>query len=206
MIESKQGNKKLWKKIEDFFYSDSLPVMATKTLLMSLAVGSFAFGGAVVPGILKIMENNFGFSGKTKKYSKKQISNSLAYLKRKKLIKIIKSEKGKTVVKLSNQGKKRILKLSLSRIKIKKPNKWDGKWRIVIFDIPVKFNVAREALREKIKKFGFRQLQKSVWIFPYKCEDEILFVSEMFRVEEYVEIIIAERILHESELRKTFKV
>ena len=30
--------------------------------------------------------------------------------------------------------------------------KWDGEWRIVIFDIPEKFKKAREALKVKIKK------------------------------------------------------
>ena len=56
----------------------------------------------------------------------------------------------------------------------------DGEWRIVIFDIPEKFKKAREALRMKLKELGFLELQKSVFIFPYECEDEINFIVEVF--------------------------
>jgi len=37
---------------------------------------------------------------------------------------------------LSLSGKKRILRYDLDNMKIKKPLKWDGYWRIVVFDIP----------------------------------------------------------------------
>jgi phenylacetic acid degradation operon negative regulatory protein len=64
--------------------------------------------------------------------------------------------------------------------------KWDGKWRFVIFDIPEKLKSGRDALRKKIKKLGFYELQKSVFIFPYKCADEIAFIIEFFGIKKYV--------------------
>lgn len=40
---------------------------------------------------------------------------------------------------------------------------WDGKWRVVIWDIPEKRRMARDLLRYKLKQLGFSQLQKSIW-------------------------------------------
>lgn len=196
----------LKEKIEDFLYSDSIPATTTKFLLMCVAIGGIAFGGAALPGMLKaVKEFNLLSNGKTK-YSRNKISNALNRLKREKYIEIIEEGDEKMKVKLTNRGEKRIVAFSLEAISIKKPEKWDGKWRLVIFDIPNRYKPAREALRGKMKELGFRQLQKSVWIYPFECEDEILFISEVFQVERYVEIITAEKMLHENILKNSLKV
>jgi DNA-binding PadR family transcriptional regulator len=201
-------NNGLKEKIEDFFHSDSPQATATKIVLMVLALGAVAFGGAVVPGIFKVIEGLKSESGTTKKIkcTKKQINSAISSLKKRKFIKIIKEKNGRVKVKLTNKGKKRILEISLDFIAIKKPKNWDGKWRIVTFDIPVAQNTARAALRGKMKKLGFKQFQKSVWIIPWECEDEILFVAEVFDVERYVEIIKADYLLHDKEARKAFNI
>ncbi|MFH0969339.1 MAG: hypothetical protein V1804_02430 [Patescibacteria group bacterium] len=206
MPKNKKERISLGERIESFFYSDTPGATATKFLLMFVALGGVGFVGAVVPGIVKLLDE-FEFEKASKaKYSKKQIDSALSGLKRNKFIKIIKEKDGKVKIGLTNKGKKRILEMSLDFVEIKKPDKWDGRWRIVIFDIPIKFNTAREALRRKISELGFRQFQKSVWIIPYECEDEILFIAEMFEVEKYVEIITAENLLHEKEIKKVFKL
>jgi len=195
-------------RFEQFQNSENAGAMATKYLLMFLAVGTVAFGGALVPGLIKAL-GSLDFSGGENigdRYTKKQINNALGGLKRKKFIKIIRGKDGKFKIKLTNKGRKRVLQLSIETVSIVKPEKWDGKWRIVIFDIPMKFNQARHALRRKIKELGLKQLQRSVWVFPYDCEDEILFVAEAFEVEKYVEIITAEKVLHEKVLKDAFKL
>jgi len=191
-------------KIEDFLDSDSIPANATKFLLMIVALGGVVMGGAALPGILKILKS-LNLSEEKTGFNKKQISNALGSLKRQKLIEIEKYEDDKISVKLTNRGKERVIKFSFDLLEIKKPEKWDGKWRIIIFDIPNKYKQAREALRGKIKELGLRQLQKSVWIYPYDCEDEILFVAEAFEVQQYIEIITAERLLHSNVIKKHFK-
>ena len=42
--------------------------------------------------------------------------------------------------------------------------KWDGKWRVVVFDIPEVNKRIRGVLRETLKVLEFKPLQKSVWI------------------------------------------
>jgi DNA-binding transcriptional regulator PaaX len=189
--------------VEKFLHSNTMPAVVTKTILISAALGGIAFGGAIVPGILKALR---GLEADNSNYSDKKIRNAFYALKRRKFIKIIKNKKGKITVKLTNKGKKRVREFVVGDLMIIKQIGWDKKWRVLIFDIPIKKNWAREALRKKIKELGFYQFQGSVWFFPFPCEDEILTIAEFFGVSEYIEIITAENVLHEKELKKYFKL
>lgn len=44
---------------------------------------------------------------------------------------------------------------------------WDGRWRIVIFDIAEIDKNTRELLRDKLRQLGLGMLQESVWITPH---------------------------------------
>ena len=91
-------------------------------------------------------------------------------------------------------------------MEVKKPAQWDKKWRIVIFDIPEKKKKAREALRKKLKELGFKELQKSVFVYPFECEDEIDFITEVFQIRPYVRFIKAVSITNEEQIRLKFNI
>jgi phenylacetic acid degradation operon negative regulatory protein len=85
--------------------------------------------------------------------------------------------------------------------------KWDKKWRIVIFDIPQEMHNQRNWLRKKLKSLGFYMLQKSVFVFPYSCEEELGYVCGRLGVGDYVDIIVADSIgSQEEEVKKFFKL
>jgi len=199
-------NKKTTKEIiEDFLYSDSKSATATKFLLMTLAVGGVVFVGALAPALISAMSGN----RQSKRFSKKQIQNTFGLLKQRKLVEIIQEKNGKTTAKLTNKGQSRIKEFCFEELRISRTKHWDKKWRVLIYDIPTNpkiYNKAREALREKIKEIGFVQLQKSVWICPYECEDEILFLAENYHVTKYIEILTVEQMLHEERLKRKFKL
>ena len=92
---------------------------------------------------------------------------------------------------LTENGKRKVLQYRLNEMKIEKTPKWDGLFRIVIFDIPEKKKVARETLRKKLKELEFQQLQKSVFVTPYECRDEIDFLKNVYEVAPYVSYILA---------------
>lgn len=203
MSEDKK-QKSIKENLEDFLYSDTVPATAAKFLLAGVALGGIVFAGAVAPGLISA----FGSKKYSKRYDKDQLRNSFYNLKRQKFIEII-QEGDKFKVQLTNKGKKRIKSFSFETLTIQKPMRWDKKWRVLIFDIPTKpkiYNQARNALREKIKKLGFVQIQKSVWVYPYECEDEILFVAEIYKVQKYIEIITAEKLLHENLVKAKFNL
>ncbi|MCI0537251.1 MAG: hypothetical protein L0Z50_18710 [Verrucomicrobiales bacterium] len=54
---------------------------------------------------------------------------------------------------------------------------WDGRWRIVVFDLPEKHNTSRVRLRRHLKGRGFGYLQKSLWITPDPLGDEVRQLS-----------------------------
>lgn len=203
MIEKKSIKENL----KEFLDSDSGYTTATKVILATIAFAGIIFIMATAPNIFQI----FGRYRRGEKYSKNQYKNAFYSLKRRGLIKVIKEEDDKIKIELTNSGKKRIKEFSIESIFIPKQKKWDKKWRMVIFDIPskfnkVKFNKAREALRLKLKELGFFQLQKSVWVYPYPCEDEILFIANIFEVENYIEILIVEKMLYDNKLKYFFKL
>ena len=107
---------------------------------------------------------------------------------------------------LTVNGRKKSLEYNLDKMEIKKPLKWDGLWRMVIFDIPENKKPARNALSFKLRKLGFYPLQKSVYIHPFDCKEEIDFINGIFEVGEYVRFIIAKDIDVALKLQKYFKL
>jgi phenylacetic acid degradation operon negative regulatory protein len=49
---------------------------------------------------------------------------------------------------------------------------WDGRWRLVLFDVPTAQNSHRVRLRRYLQHKGFGYLQNSVWITPDSLEEE----------------------------------
>lgn len=141
-----------------------------------------------------------------KNYEKRKISQALSYLKRNRLV-ILKEENETLIVELTEKGKRRVKQYQFQCLQIAKPKVWDGKWRIVIFDIPEKKKkIARDALREKLKKLNFFLLQKSVWVHPYPCENEIQLIAEIFEVTPYIQIILADTISNDVKVKAHFKL
>ncbi len=83
-------------------------------------------------------------------------------------------------------------------------NAWDGKWRIVAFDIPEKYSALRDKVRRILKQAGFIKLQHSVWIFPHECEELAQLIKEESRLSNYILYGRLDRIENESGLKKAF--
>ncbi|MBI4094137.1 hypothetical protein HY417_04185 [Candidatus Kaiserbacteria bacterium] len=83
---------------------------------------------------------------------------------------------------------------------------WDGKWRVVIFDIPEVYASLRDRVRGILKRAGFEQLQQSVWIFPHECEELVRFIREEPRLSRYVLYGVLDRIQGDERLKRLFKV
>ena len=113
---------------------------------------------------------------------------------------------GSVEVILTENGKKKALAYKIDEMKITEPARWDKKWRLVIFDIPEKKKRAREALREKLKELGFKELQKSVFVHPFESKDEVDFIVEFFAIRPYVRFLRSDFITNEADLKLRFKL
>ena len=132
-----------------------------------------------------------------------QLSQTLYLLKKRKIINIKKSG-NETVIELTEKGKNKKLQYDLNNLIIPKLEKWDEKWRFLMFDIPEFKKSARETLRKRLKKLGFFQFQKSVWIHPYECQNEISFLAEYLNISQYLTLITTS-IEDDKPLKKLFQ-
>lgn len=85
-----------------------------------------------------------------------------------------------------------------------KKQKWDNKWRILIFDIPQKRKRDRELIRRALISIGFMLLQKSVWIYPYDCEDLVALLKANLKIGRDVLYMIVEELEYDKPVREYF--
>ncbi|MBU2010201.1 CRISPR-associated endonuclease Cas2, partial [Patescibacteria group bacterium] len=104
---------------------------------------------------------------------KRALHRAIKNLYKSKIIDVKEDKNGVTTLVLTEKGKQKVLKYNLDKIIVPKMKKWDNKWRVVIFDIPESRKKIRDALRFHLKKMGFFEFQKSVFIHPFNCQDEI---------------------------------
>ncbi len=123
-----------------------------------------------------------------------------------KLVDYKENNNGTVRLTLSEKGKNKILKYDLDKIEIKKPAQWDKLWRLVVFDIPEEERSGRMALVAKLKELGFYPMQKSVFIHPYECKDEIDFITEIFDLAPYVRFLRVKDIDIEQDLKERFRL
>jgi len=176
-------------------------------MFLILGVAAVVVVVAAAPGALMIAKL-FEQNGRRlpKNYKVKSAVRSLRELRKNKFIEI-KEKDGKFEIRLTKKGREKFRDIQLQDLQITKPLFWDRKWRIVVFDIPDKsFRRAREILREKLKEWEFYPLQKSVWVCPWPCEDEIQLVAELYEIAPYVNIVVADKIIDDISVRKHFNL
>ncbi len=174
---------------------------STKEKILLLLLGGVAFGCSYTPHqqwrVIKTISREW------RRINKQDLRKGVNNLYRSNLIRKKKNSDGSYTITLTDKGKIRAITYNFWKMNIERKN-WDGKWRIVVFDIPEKIRGGRDALRWKIKKLGFCELQKSVFVFPYECKNEINFVVEFFNLKGYTYYGVLESIDDDTYLRKFF--
>lgn len=92
---------------------------------------------------------------------------------------------------LTERGKVRMEEASRRIYKEPVPS-WDGKWWLLLYNIPETKRHLRDALREELVWSGFGPLSNSCWITPNNLEKEITVLGKKYDVEEYVTYFHAE--------------
>jgi len=174
-----------------------------KDIFGILIVGGMVAIAATSPYfILNIMR---GFK-KLKKYPNKKVYNTFYKLKKQGFINFY-EKNNQIYISLTKKGKQKAGWMQIDDLRISKPKKWDGLWRILLFDIAEKRKIQREALRGKLIQLGFKLFQKSVWIVPYKCNDEIELLKSFFGLSEKdIKLLVVKNIEEEKKFKKRFKL
>lgn len=140
-----------------------------------------------------------------KKVDKRNFNRTLKRLENNSLV-VVSSKDGKTTIALEPAGRQKAIEYELDNLVIPTPNKWDKKWRIVAFDIPDKKRAARKVFKHKLDDLGFMQLQESLYVYPHPCEKEIRYLCSVYKLNDYIKFICAERIDGQDNLKNVYKL
>ena len=175
---------------------DILLVLASSTVAIGL---TFVF--CALPGLAHISKL---FKAKTGK-DNFRLRQSVRTLERRGFVSITKKGGVETVV-ITPLGKIRAKQYSVEQARPPKPARWDGKWRLVMFDIPEKKRSARDALRFAFREMGLIQIQKSIFIYPYPCQKEVDFIAKYFQIRKGIIYATADKLDNEPHLKKKYKL
>jgi DNA-binding transcriptional regulator PaaX len=175
----------------------------TQQKIILLLLGGLALGLSRSPTqYFRIVR---GMRREWKNINEQVLRRAIAALYRSRLVATRPAKDGFTLV-LTDQGKQRALTYKIDDMRIKRPETWDGTWRIIISDIPEKKKRVREALRLHLRNLGCHQLQKSVFVTPFECKDEIDYIIEFYAIRKHVRFIVATSIDNELHLKEFFSI
>jgi CRISPR/Cas system-associated endoribonuclease Cas2 len=123
-------------------------------------------------------------------------------LKRLRSQKIIEIKDDRIVI--TNKGKRKVLQYDLETMALKP--KTDGKWRIIMYDISNMKKRERDFFRSMLKKLRLLQLQESVYLTPFVCDDEIEYLRQRFNVGNDVMVLKVVGIENEAAYKKYFGI
>lgn len=182
----------------------------TKAILFALvtgcvvaAPGSVFAIGAIVKLLAEAQARGVVPAELPEESNPRNVRQSIYRLRKKKYIRIKQVGKSRFKFELTKEGTKLLEKYNFDDFSIQPKCPWDGQWRMFAFDIPEKKRTTRDMLRRKLKKIGFFQFQRSVWIFPFECTEEMDYVCEFLGVQSHA-LMFAGKIHDDRLLRKYF--
>ncbi len=175
-----------------------------QAILCVAGLTAFVAFAAVVPGTLRVLKS-FGFDKKVLKRREYYIQESLERLISKGLIAVVVRNNSKHL-KLTPEGKRTLFKIQARGLLKEKPKKWDGKYRVVIFDIKESLKFVRDDLRHILLELGFVKLQNSVWVYPYSCEGVINLLRTHLEIENDLIYMTVDSIEDDKWIRDHFRL
>ena len=174
-----------------------------RVLLTALLVGGMIALGAVPR--LDLLKS-LGGKKRNRYRLKYQINETLARLARKGLVTFVEKD-GRKFAQLTPAGAQRLkLEQQKTALRLQKNKRWDGRWRVIIFDIPERRRSMRGQLRSIMQECGFVRLQDSVWVYPYDCEDLITLIKTDFKIGKDLLYLIVDSIENDRSLREWFNI
>ncbi len=132
----------------------------------------------------------------------RHLIRTIYYLQQKGLIRSVDKE-GKRFIKLTKRGRLRTL---LEKFDVNTNAQWDGKWRVLMFDIPESVNALRSQLVYHLKDLSFVKLQGSVYISPFAFNESAMEYLKISGLTRFIRLLLVEKIDDDKDLRKIFEL
>lgn len=189
-----------------------------KAKLAGIGVSKFILGMGLAAGLVTfvmVAPNAFAGVAEVSGVTRRQYASlpqskfdlELSRGSSKKYWRYVKTGSNKYKITLTELGKQVAIRREMRNFKLKPRPAWDGKWHMVMFDIPKKYSATRDTIRRKLYEIGMHSIQESVFVYPYPCKDEVMMWIELFGMEKYIET--AEATFSNRlnlELKKIFKL
>lgn len=114
---------------------------------------------------------------------KSELSQALKRLREKGLVEYEDSKIERLIIKLTDLGRDALGDLAILE------KDWDGKYRIVIFDIPESKRVVRDLFRRRLRDWKFKSWQKSVWVGKYNVTQKLRQLINKVGIGDWVAVI-----------------
>jgi len=137
-----------------------------------------------------------------RKFKSKTYLQGISRLENRGLIEVV-ERRGKKFLKLTKKGQLHIL---LAKARISKKIPWDGKWRIVLYDIPEQNKLKRNQFRWLLRSNNFVKLQASVFVSPYPLNAEAVSYLKLSGLIEFIRIMRVDQMDNDKELKKMFNL
>ena len=125
-----------------------------------------------------------------KEMGKRNFSKFVYYIKKCNYIKVEGLKSKKTII-FTKDGISKVLKASFKSENKKKRK--DGKWIMIIFDVPEKYPKTRNLLRSLLHNLEYKLLQQSVWVTPYDVLEKTEQLLQLHSLDDYVKIFLIEK-------------
>ncbi|MEK7107065.1 MAG: CRISPR-associated endonuclease Cas2, partial [Patescibacteria group bacterium] len=182
-------------KLESEFRLERRKGYVRDGLLLALGVS----GAVLFPAVALATFQIIGIANRNKNKYRYQIKTVASRLANRGLVRF----KKKGFIELTEAGQQEFHRLEQEMMLRSRVGRWwDKRWRMVIFDIPERYRKIRDKLRATLQSYGFRQLQESVWIFPYDCEDVVTLLKADLGVAGSVLYAIVEKLENDSHLKQ----
>jgi len=170
-------------------------------ILAAVAVTGLLAFSAIAPNALKLL-NYLPNEKYNLKYRAKSATGRLVAKKYAVWI----ERDGKKYLQLTHAGQKAIA-FEQAKITLKNQRrKWDGRWRMIVFDVPERRRRIRNRLRAVMLDIGFVRLQDSVWVYPYDCEDFMALLKAELKIGKDVLYAIVDTIEYDKNIRQRFNL
>ncbi len=172
-------------------------------ILATIAITGMLAVAVVAPNTLQLLKY---IPNKKRSYINKStyINRTSKRLAQAGLLHLKQLPSGIQVYRLTKKGYKELAKYKFGDLSIQKPKKWDGKFRLIIFDIKEWKRNRRDELRNVLIKLGFKRLQNSVWVYPYGCQEIITLLKSDLHIGKEIIYVTAESIENNTWLKQEF--
>ena len=126
-----------------------------------------------------------------KEKSRKNFAKTIQYFKERGYLKILRI-KGKNTAVITTKGIDKLFKIKLKLTGNKKRK--DGKWQMVLFDIPENKRRDRDHFRRGLRYLGYKRLQKSIWVCQYDVLKETKDLIKRYKLNSFIELLLVEKV------------